>query len=519
VTDQPGSGPPSAPAPQRRWQAPCPNCGAPVPFTSPASAAAVCGYCRSTVVRDGEALRKIGDSAELFGNRSALQLGTGGRHEGHAFTIVGRLQLGYGDTEPGGLALVDAVWNEWHLAFDDGSDGWLSEDNDQYVLVRPAAVDEALPYAQKLQSGMPVRLAGRGWRVASVVEVRVLSAEGELPRAPDPARRYPVVDLRNERGEVATIEYDDAEHPALSIGSTVRLGELALTGLRDGFEDDVKAVHGNAFDCPSCGSPVTLARTQSQSISCGNCLAVIDVSKGSGAALVAFQQAQRIKPKIPLGSTGTLAIHGGAALPWQVVGFSVKHARTEDASENFNWHDYLLYNRDEGFAFLIDSDDGWVLYRTLTDVPSVISDDRALWNGVRYTRSDSYQAEVRYVEGEFYWRLTRGKRAGTTDYCGAGSNSWRLLSREVDDDEVIWSYGERVSARQIGDAFRLPALAARSADVSPTSGAGIPAYVIVLLIVLILLLLAFQGGRDDNDGYYRTSGGSYGGYSSGGGHK
>ena len=60
------------PTAQRRWQAACPNCGAPVEFASAASASAVCSFCRSTLLREGDALRKMGTSAELFEDYSPL---------------------------------------------------------------------------------------------------------------------------------------------------------------------------------------------------------------------------------------------------------------------------------------------------------------------------------------------------------------------------------------------------------------------------------------------------------------
>ncbi|MBC7664140.1 MAG: DUF4178 domain-containing protein, partial [Caulobacter sp.] len=67
-----------ATAPQRAWRAACPNCGAPVEFLSAASASAVCGFCRSTLVRDGESLRKIGTSAEVFDDFTPLAIGASG---------------------------------------------------------------------------------------------------------------------------------------------------------------------------------------------------------------------------------------------------------------------------------------------------------------------------------------------------------------------------------------------------------------------------------------------------------
>ena len=116
----------STPSSQRRWQALCPGCGAPVEFASAASVSAVCGYCRSTLVRDGEALRRIGVAGELFDDHSPLQLGASGRHQGVAFSVVGRVQYGY----------PDGRWTEWHLLFDGeaGKSAWLSEDNGAYVL-------------------------------------------------------------------------------------------------------------------------------------------------------------------------------------------------------------------------------------------------------------------------------------------------------------------------------------------------------------------------------------------------
>jgi ribosomal protein S27E len=82
---------------QRLYKAPCPNCGAQVEFKSAGSAVAVCGFCSSTLVREGEALRKIGEQSEVFEDYSPLQIGTSGRNAGITFTIIGRLQYRYGE--------------------------------------------------------------------------------------------------------------------------------------------------------------------------------------------------------------------------------------------------------------------------------------------------------------------------------------------------------------------------------------------------------------------------------------
>src|SRR5262249_57545282 len=83
----------------------CPGCGAEVVFRSAASVMAVCGYCRTAVLKDAAAVRDIGKIAPVFEDYSQLQIGAGGRWEKTGFTVVGRIPLRYG---PGD-------WNAWPL--------------------------------------------------------------------------------------------------------------------------------------------------------------------------------------------------------------------------------------------------------------------------------------------------------------------------------------------------------------------------------------------------------------------
>ena len=150
------------PQAQRRWRAACPNCGAPVEFRSAASPIAVCSFCRSTLAREGEALRRIGESAELFDDHSPLQRGTAGRFQGEAFTLVGRLQLRY----DGG------TWNEWHALFDNGRSGWLSEDNGRYVMAFDAPLRDELPAPAALHPGARRLLDGRLWDTVTLTRIQ-----------------------------------------------------------------------------------------------------------------------------------------------------------------------------------------------------------------------------------------------------------------------------------------------------------------------------------------------------------
>ena len=519
---------------QRRWQAACPNCGGPVEFASAASASAVCGYCRSTLLREGEALRRIGQSAELFEDYSPLQLGSAGRYAGAAFTVVGRLQLGY----------PEGSWNEWHVLFDDnGRSGWLSEDNGAFVLAFDAPLQgEAAPAAAALSVGSQQVLGGRPWQVASKVEASLLAAEGELPRPPALNQSFWVADLRNSQGEVATLDYSRPEAPQWSVGRTVQLAELALTGLREGSSQHLTS---RALPCPSCGAALAPRLQNSRSIVCDQCQAVVDISAGAGADLAHYAQVAGTPPQIPLGTTGRLALGGGAPLPWQVVGYLERcdlPASGED--EQSFWREYLLFNRLQGFAFLVDTAEGWSLVRPLTGAPRPAGPDAVEWQGKRFRLRWRYAAKVTHVLGEFYWRVQREERAEVADYEWHGGGRSELLSREQTPAELSWSHGHPLDAAEVMRAFGLSpsAQAALQRDVGAGGDSALLRHVVVGLLLIALLVALLRACSSDDCQAYKDSygeasaeyqqcrrassgsgvrigsgGGSYGGYSSGGG--
>ena len=533
-------------APQRAYRAACPNCGAPVEFASAASPFAICGFCRSVVVRAGDQLRKIGESAELFDDHSPLQMGAAGRYQGAAFTLVGRLQY----------RITDGTWNEWHALFststaaDAQKSGWLSEDNGRYVVAFDAPLTTALPAADQLRPGAPLTVNAESWTVASVVSATLAAAEGELPRKPNLGHGFVVADVRSSRGEVGTIDYTDPVRPAWSVGRSVALTELALTGLREASE---KGLAGRALQCPNCGAALEVKLATTQSIVCHQCKSVVDVSKGVGGDLAHYAQASGAAPLIPLGSVGTLALGGKEALPWQVVGY-VERCEVEQSADDDQsfWREYLLYNRMAGFAFIVDADDGWSWSVPITGAPERAGDAVKL-DGVLYRKLYDYIGQITYVLGEFYWQLTRQQRTANIDYQGTGSASAKRLNREQTtasgSQEIVWSAGETLSADAVTSAFRLAPdqSAALQRDALPTSMGRWSALKIIVVVVLVLIVLAMfvrcsssseRDCRPTRDTFgpssaeyqnclndqrsgsgSRSSGGAFGGFSTGGGHK
>nr|WP_295778189.1 DUF4178 domain-containing protein [Rhodoferax sp.] len=496
-------------APQRRYTAPCPGCGAPVEFRSAQSTHAVCGYCQSTVVRNGDVLSRIGKMAELFDDHSPLQLFATGKYDKRNFTLIGRLQY----------KTAEGTWAEWNAMFDDGQSGWLAEDNGAYVFTQPNTQQRNMPPADRYEIGKQVGINGKPFSVASNVSATLISAQGELPKLPPLGQPFDVVELRSASGEVISIDYTGTP-PTVSQGTAVLLDDLALKGLKD---ESTKEEKGRQFNCPHCGAPVTVTLATSKSITCGSCNSVIDLSQGIGGELKSAIQDEPVQPLIPLGSVGQLQ-----GVQWQVVGFQHRMGVAPGDDEHFGWSEYLLYNQKKGFTFLVDSEEGWSLVRPTTGAPAMSSStaSNASYMGTNYALKYSYTAETNYVCGEFYWLVQRGQTTKNKDF----ANGKRLLSMEQTPTELVWSNGDQIASEVVAKAFKLEDkqdLLKR--DVAPFSAAksiGIGTIIVIVVITLILLsLLSNCSSCNPNvencssSSSSRSSGGSFGGSSGGGGHK
>jgi hypothetical protein len=439
--------------------------------------------------------------AELFDDFSPLQLFASGRIQDQPFTIVGRLQYSY----PGGR------WTEWIAALDGERTGVLSEDNGAYVFSLPLDLLQAAPTATALRTGMTTAINGQSYTVASNELVALVSAQGELPKLPELGRAFAVVELRNDQGLVLSLDYS-GDTPAASLGRSVLLDDLQLKGLRD---DSAKEEAGRSFNCPHCGSPVTVKLGNSKTITCRSCSSIIDLSQGIGGELRSAQQDEPIRPLIALGSSGQLD-----GVPWQVVGFQHRMGAEPGDDEHFGWSEYLLYNRKRGFSFLVDSEEGWSMVRPTTGAPTLAqSGQSATYLGKRYQLKYSYEAETSYVAGEFYWKVERGQKTFNRDFASGAS----LLSQEQSGSELTWSSGSKLDSAAVASAFKLDDNKElfKRADAAPlSSGSGMGCGTIILIVVIIIVLLIILSTCSSGGGSSsRTSGGSWGGYSSGGGHK
>ncbi len=200
----------------------CPQCGAPVVFRWSGSVQTTCEFCHSILIRTDVDLEKVGAVADLPPDSSPIQIGTEGVVDNKAFTVIGRILYEY---ELGG-------WNEWHVVYNDGASGWLSDAQLEYDVSWPAQPPTALPAPDSVYTGQQFGWNGRNYQVTSMTRAHYKGVEGELPFQYWDKSDVLFADLRTGDAQFATIDYSE-NPPLLFLGRAAGFDELGMKNLRE----------------------------------------------------------------------------------------------------------------------------------------------------------------------------------------------------------------------------------------------------------------------------------------------
>ncbi|HEV8483226.1 MAG TPA: DUF4178 domain-containing protein [Blastocatellia bacterium] len=384
-------------------EASCPACGGPITFKIGSSVVVVCEFCNSVVARGDRKLEDLGKVADLTETGSPLDIGLRGSYRGVSFELTGRAQLGH---EAGG------VWDEWYAAFADGRWGWLAEAQGRFYITFQQSMPEQslLPPFEMLELGQPVAaIAGSvPLMVAEKGEASALGAKGEIPYRLTPGETYYYADLSGSGGAFATLDYSETP-PMVFIGREVTLADLSLAAIGPGPEREVRRVSALQLSCPQCGGALDLrAPDKTERVTCPNCGSLLDVSHGKLEFLKALGQ-PKVAPIIPIGSVGQF---GNDKLT--VIGFMQRSVEYEGV--RYFWEEYLLYEPQVGFRWLVRSDDHWNFVQSVPPGEVTASGRNVYYGGKRFKLYQEAIARVDIVLGEFYWKVTTEELVKTADY-------------------------------------------------------------------------------------------------------
>lgn len=442
----------------------CPACGGPVEFKSGQSIVVICSYCRSAVARTDRGLSDLGKVAELVETGSPLDIGVRGKWKDQNFELTGRAQLGH---EMGGQ------WDEWYATFSNGWLGWLAEAQGRFYMTFQYPIPDGVqvPSFDQIQLGQPIQ--GLPWNtpliVAETGRATALGAKGEIPYLLTPGETNFYADLSGTNRSFGTLDYNESP-PLVFLGQEVTLAELGITTTR-APEREERRVGAAQLGCPHCGGPLELrAPDKSERVTCPNCNSLLDVNQGQLQFLKTLKPPS-FQPVIPLGSTGDVP-EGKMT----VIGAMQRSVTIEGVT--YFWSEYLLYNPQIGFRWLVNSDNHWNYVQAVPPGEVAESAKFANYKGKNYKIFQDAEARVEYVFGEFYWKVEVGEQVRGVDYVAPPY----MLSKEVSTiyisdpkdpakqrraaGEINWSLGTYVTVPQIEKAFAVKDLP-RPSNIAP----------------------------------------------------
>lgn len=200
----------------------CPNCGAAIRFLWAQAVQTTCTYCKAVLVRRDLDLETVGLQANYPDTGSPIQIGTEGKWRGTTFLVVGRIAY----------AWARGRWNEWYCRVSDGSSAWLSDAQLEYAMTLEVMPDGPLPNPTTVFVGQTFLWGNHAYDVSTLTHASYLGTEGELPFTSFTREACLFVDLQNDSGELATVDFSDTP-PVLYVGEYCDFESLAFKHLRE----------------------------------------------------------------------------------------------------------------------------------------------------------------------------------------------------------------------------------------------------------------------------------------------
>jgi hypothetical protein len=468
----------------------CPSCGAEVEADTRFAHLVVCDYCESAIVVDEKAARISGKMAALAQTPSPFFVGGTGRVLDRDFRILGRVRYGY---EMG-------YWDEWYLAFEDGSTVWISEDGDDYMLESmDEDADVPVEYAS-VAPGDHVQLGETDFHVDEKNVAECEGGEGQLPFAILSGEKVPFIDL-SAGEQFATVEFDldegtsrlyrgrrldleevEMDMTAEEAGVAGAAGMAAETEGGEGKRERVVRSEDRKMEikCYYCGAPLETPEAGAASMECNYCGADLDLSLrkiacdscGSPVALHGGDDARSVvcaacgsqldmtsgEPSV----LGSITDEDRPVLPFKLgQNFNFRdttykligHLRYKE--DWYIWDEFLLHNKETGYRWLTRENGHYSFGAEIEETP----DDFNLnsWSfpaGFRFRDRnwrfyESGTAHVTFVDGELPWVAKIGDEVNYADSICPPYQ----LSAEWTETEAEWFEMEYVDQAEVADAF------------------------------------------------------------------
>jgi hypothetical protein len=177
---------------------------------------------------------------------------------------------------------------------------------------------------------------------------------------------------------------------------------------------------------------------------------------------------------------------------WTCLAFLIRSTYVEGMQ--YPWEEYLLWNVDRGFRWLMNSNGHWTWLKPIPAGEVTLSFRQAEYGGQKFRGYQSVYVTTDYVVGECYWQVAVGEQAQAAEFIAPPKS----INLDLTEKEATFTLGQLVPGEVLQKAFnlkqKLPApVGIAPAQENPFSKKASEAWGWSALwaVMLLLLMLAF----------------------------
>lgn len=484
----------------------CPACGATIPHDQRFAVLTVCEHCNSAIIYDQEAARVAGKMAVLADPRGPLRVGARGQVAGGSpFVVLGRVRYAY----------EQGVWDEWYLQHSDQSTSWLSEDERSFVQEQSRQLNAAPSALRALELGQKLDIDQIQYSVVELGHAVCEGGQGQLPFPIVSGERIPFWDLAGPEGQSATLEIEEGERVRFFTGRPVDPSSLRVDSSVSPDRSDLErreenasglaakagpsepvgrlspsSTRGFSLRCGQCGSRNANIHLGDKAVSCSHCGASLEVPPSAqdclscGATVPEWtpdaktvvcsycgssmsmegpkpsllsklredEKKRREEFQLPLrvGDRGTFD-----ELEFTIVGYL--RYQEEDEDGVYVSDEYLLYQPEWGYRWLVSYNNHWTIQVKLDGTPQITPDQLRSFDYRQHVSAlnrdwqfyESGFGRIDWVEGELPWVAKRGDESSYVEL----TSPPELLVCERTEREIEWSRFRYLDRKELARAF------------------------------------------------------------------
>jgi DNA-directed RNA polymerase subunit RPC12/RpoP len=444
----------------------CPACQGALHFRSAETNLLVCPACKSAINRlDGDIL--VVKSVYITpSGKDMIRPGVQGRLEKQPFEVLGITRFW----------LDEYVINYWTILLADGSCAYLAESYGMYSIMRARLLDREISFSdiKNLHAGSPFKLLQKGnFFLQAKYHCIKYETEGEVWKFTD-STHPGFYEFASPDGTIITVLSLAGYLSAFDV-EYVSFAELQLTGI------GTEILQSREIACPACKKGIvvkTYPYAQSCTCSCGERIGLQNGVNFTSAGRDS-KGANNNAADIPLGVTGTIF-----DTTYEVIGYALKQDTSKYKSR---WKEYVLYNYQEGYAFLNEYEGHWIFSREKGTGPVVTMEGmkQLSYRGNTFDLFNRYRFTLIDTEGEFPGNIFKGKSPETSEFI-APPEMWVI---EKTPNEMVTSLGQHIEKQELEKAFGVTLPFRKGIGAIQPQGYLNPQKLVLVSIIAVLALL------------------------------